>query len=358
MSPKSKSLFSKLALFAVSTIVSLIVLEYAVRVLFPFYNPQGPHQIVFHYDKDGVPLGPENQTIRQRSPQGDYDLKVSFNHLGFRDSKEITNATPADWFVVGDSFGMGWGVEVTNRFSNLLEKVAPFKVFNICVPTDIAGYVQLVQYAEQHGAIISNLVVSICMENDLRDYYRAHPSTAPVKESGKEVLRGFVKTHSAVYLLLATELQQSEALHRFFQAIGIARKETSDDLMFKNLYNETAIQYSVNLLSQMATGHRRVIALIIPSRALWAGNNRQVESKVHDLFVSEVREKNIEVLDMRPIFEATGNPLQFHFKHDGHWSEKGHRVAAQYLAQLILSNDQSVARAPSKGAASQDRTSP
>ncbi len=338
MTPKNKLRLLRLALLALSTVGSLLLLEFAVRVRFPFYNPRGKDQIVFHFNKDGVPLGPENQTIRQRSPQGDYDLQVSFNRFGFRDTKELTTSTPADWFVVGDSFGLGWGQEETNRFSNLLEGKAPFLVFNICNPTDIAGYGQLLDYAKQCGATISNLVIGICLENDLRDYYRVNPSTVPPsKLPMKEALRDFAKSHSAVYLLLATELQQSESLRRFFQAVGIARKRESVYQMHFNSFDEPAIHYSVDLLGQLTSGRTRVVVLIIPSRGLWIGNYRDVEAKVHDLFVSEVKKRNIEVIDMRPVFESTGDPMQFHFTHDGHWSEKGHRLAAQYLAERILS---------------------
>jgi DNA-binding protein len=338
MTLKNKLRLLRLALLAISTVVSLILLEFTVRARFPWYNPRGIDQIVFHFNKDGVPLGPENQTIRQRSPQGDYDLKVSFNRFGFRDTKDLTTATPTDWFVVGDSFALGWGVEETNRFSNLLEKKAPFRVFNICNPTDIAGYGQLLDYAKQCGATISNLVIGICMENDLRDYYRANPSAAPPsKRPIKEAVRDFAKSHSAVYLLIATELQQFEPLRRFFQAVGIARKRESEYQMHYNSFDEPAIHYSVDLLDKLTSGRTRVVVLIIPSRGLWIGKYRDVEAKVHDLFVSEVRKKNIEVIDMRPVFESTGDPMQFHFTHDGHWSEKGHRLAAQYLAELILS---------------------
>jgi hypothetical protein len=359
MTPKNRIRFLRLAVLSVSVAISFALLEFTVRMFFPFYNPRGPHQIVFHVNEDGVPLGPENQTIRQRSPQGDYDVQVSFDRLGFRETRDLGTSTSTDWFTVGDSFGLGWGLEETNRFSNVLEKMAPFRVFNICVPTDIAGYAQLVEYAEQHGATISNLVVSICMENDLRDYKRAHPSAAPPSKIPiKEVLRDFAKSHSAFYLFLATELQQSEALHRFFVAVGVARKKDSPWMMHFNRFDETAIRYSVNLLNQLPSGHRRVIALIIPSRALWIGNNRDAEAEVHDLFVSEARKlKNIEVIDMRPVFESTGDPMQFHFKHDGHWNEQGHRLAAQYLAEMILSNKQAVAAGESSdGAALQDVT--
>jgi len=66
MTPQKKVWFFRLVLLAVATVVSFTLLEITVRVLFPFYNPQGPHQIVFHFNEDGVPLGPEGQTIRQR----------------------------------------------------------------------------------------------------------------------------------------------------------------------------------------------------------------------------------------------------------------------------------------------------
>jgi hypothetical protein len=343
MTPRTKVWFFRLVLLAVATVVSLAFLEVVVRALYPYYNPQGPHQIVFHENEDGVPLGPEGKTIRQRSTQGDFDLQVSFNRFGFRDQQELTSATSTDWFVVGDSFGLGWGGPETNRFSNLLAGLAKIKVYNICVPTDIAGYIQLVDYAQKRtGVGISNLVVSVCMENDLRDYYRSNPSAEPVaKVPKKELVRSFLKSHSAVYLALATELQQTESLHRFFQAIGIARREDSEWQMHFNKYDEPAIRYSLNLMNHLASGRTRVVALIIPSRGLWIGKNRDAEAKVHDLFVSELRKtKNIEVVDMRPIFEATGNPMQFHFKHDGHWSGTGHQWAAKYLAEQILSSNQ------------------
>ena len=338
MTPKAKTWLLRLVLLTGTTVVCFLLLEFLIRFLFPSYNPRGPHQIVFHNNAEGVPLGPENQTIHQWSPQGDYDLQVSFNRFGFRESQDLTSATSADWFVVGDSFGMGWGVGETERFSSLLAGLAKVKVFNICIPTDIAGYKQLVDYAQkQTGVGISNLVVSVCMENDLRDYYRDHPTTtAPAKRPVKEVVRDFLKGHSAVYLLLATELQRSESLHRFWQAIGVARPVDSEQQMHFNDFDEPAIRYSLDLLNQLTVGRQRVVVLIIPARGLWIGKHRDAEAKVHDLFVSEAKKNpNLHVVDMRPVFEATGDPMQFHFKHDGHWNVTGHQQAAKNLAQEI-----------------------
>src|SRR5712675_201096 len=102
MTPRKKVWLFRFASLAVATCASFALLEIAVRVLLPHYNP----------------LGPEGQTIRQRNPQGDYDLQMSFNRFGFRDSKDLSSATSTDWFAVGDSMGLGWGEAETNRFSN------------------------------------------------------------------------------------------------------------------------------------------------------------------------------------------------------------------------------------------------
>ncbi len=40
-------------------------------------------------------------------------------------------------------------------------------------------------------------------------------------------------------------------------------------------------------------------------------------------------------LDLRPVFERGGHPLDYHFEHDRHWNGEGHRVAAEALVDVI-----------------------
>jgi hypothetical protein len=347
MKTKHKVILKKLLLLVISSTVALIVLEVVICSMLPFYDPR--RQIVFRKNEEGVPLGPFSETVRQRTPKGDYDLPVTFNQFGFRDEKDLTTSTKSDWFALGDSFGLGWGVAATNRFSNVLDQALPSRVFNICIPTDIAGYAGLLQHAHRCGATVSNLLVSVCMENDLRDYRALAPNIQQRPSSNKR-LRAYLKSHSAIYLLASYELQRSKGLRDFFEAIGVARKVDSDELMHKNEFNREAILYSAHLLDEVAGQSKRSVVLIIPSRALWMGSSRSTETLTHDLFVSELKKRGVDVLDMKPLFEAEGNPLQYYFRVDPHWNELGHKLAGQCIARHIGLGQQSPGAYSSKAA--------
>src|SRR5438093_353608 len=101
-----RDLFGKLALLTVSSGLCLLLLEFIVRALFPFFNPRT--QIPFYATADNFYLGPISRQIRQATPKGDYDVTVSFNQYGFRDTKDLRESSEGDIFVVGDSFSAGW----------------------------------------------------------------------------------------------------------------------------------------------------------------------------------------------------------------------------------------------------------
>jgi hypothetical protein len=70
---------------------------------------------------------------------------------------------------------------------------------------------------------------------------------------------------------------------------------------------------------------------------LWAGNNIETERRVHEKLLQLLRESNVPVVDMKPVFEKEGNPLQFYFAHDPHWNSRGHALAAAELFATIRS---------------------
>src|SRR5207247_9663597 len=96
-----KGLSGKLALLTASTGICLPLLEFIVRALFPFFNPRA--QIPFHATKDNFFLGPISQQVRQATPKGCYNVRVSINQYLFRYTKALTYSTVSDIYVVRTS---------------------------------------------------------------------------------------------------------------------------------------------------------------------------------------------------------------------------------------------------------------
>ena len=311
-----------------AALAALLIVEGVARVAAPAYNPSG--RVAFTYLSDGTPIGPPNAVRRQTKSTGDYDVLVRFNALGFRDPKPLESSTPDSIFVIGDSFAFGWGVEESERFSDLLQRRLRRPVFNIGEGSaDFDGYGHLLRYAESHGARVGTLIVSVCMENDLREYGPDEPERTA--QGGVSAAKNFLTDHSAVYALIAAAIHRSPRLERVAASAGllvpnlaaIAESDASDD----------AVRSSVERLRALVSG-RRAIVLIVPSRALWAGTDahRRQVARTHETFTGLLRQAGLPVVDVRAAFEQRGSPLSLHLPNDGHWTAEGHRLATEELA--------------------------
>ncbi len=311
-----------------------------MRILLPFYSPAS--QVPFQATKGGVALGPIGQTIRQTTPKGDYDVAVTFNQHGLRDEKDFLSAKPEDWFALGDSFTMGWGVDSGDRFSSRLERTfqqsgSSTRVFNLAIPNNVIGYQRLLKYAEGRGAIAGQLIVVVCMENDLQDYTDRKSDwdrTGDVIVTRKDSVRNWFKRHSALYIATSFALQRNEFTRKLCINLGIARG--MNELSRRNEWNEVVLRTSRDELLKLVEG-RRALVLIIPARRLWDGDNIATERRVHDEFVRQLRDAGLSVVDVRAELEATGEPLAHYFQTDPHWNPRGHALAAQQLARSINS---------------------
>ena len=334
----ARDIVGKVTLLCVSTVLCLLLLEFVVRALFPFFNPKA--QIPFYATDENFFLGPISRTVRQSTPKGDYDVLVSFNQFGFRDTKDLRRSAPEDIFVVGDSFSLGWGVEERERYSNLLEEKLRRRVFNISISEDLRGYARLVHYSERCGATIRNLIIGVCMENDLRDYSDGKTSVELFRDQKHpgissalgERVRAWCWSHSALYIGASYTLQRNATIRGWMEHVGLARN--IDQLTARAIPSEQVLASSRDELVQLAKGYRALI-VIIPSRALWSGDNREREREVHDRFVQLLRQDGLDIVDLRPVFEQNPNPLDFYFKTDPHWNPTGHARAAKEIAEHI-----------------------
>jgi SGNH hydrolase-like domain, acetyltransferase AlgX len=338
MKPRAIRLGGNALLVTLSTILSLILLEFLVRAFFPIYDPSG--HVKFIQLADGTLLGPRGAVLRQTKNTGDFNVEVRFNDWGLRDKKPLTAAKEDDLFVVGDSFAFGWGVNSRDRFSNRLQTILNRPVFNISIGGgDFDGYHRLIRYAEANGAAVRNLVVSVTMENDLHIYdsfgsWNSTPSSTRTVLPSLNLSR--IKAHLtgnlALYAMLTHAVHQTKWLRNTAVQLNLIRPNL-DGIGDENVSRE-ALSSSASRLVQLVAGRNAVI-VIIPSRRLWVGEMaRRVQAAgVHTAFIDKLRTYGMNVVDMRDRLEIGGNPLSYHFVNDGHWNEAGHRLAAEALSE-------------------------
>ncbi len=324
---KSRRWLLRLLLLGVSTVVSLLLLEMAVRVLLPYYHPRA--QLVFETRPSGVRTGPPGATRRLFNSKSDFDVAVTFNQLGLVDRKDLRTAKTNALYAIGDSYTMGWGLPEDERFSNLLEHRLGEPVYNVAIPTDLRGYQQLAAYAEEHGPRISRLVLAICMENDLHDYRADQPPRAPRKPPSLLVrTERWVRTHSALFLATTHNLQKIMFIRRSLERLGLVAD--GEQPLRLRTFDEPALRSCRDQVLPLAQG-RELVVLLIPERSLWLRGEGDTGRTLHDRFAALLREAGLKVVDPLPRFDREGNPLQFYFKADPHWNARGHQIAAEEL---------------------------
>jgi len=325
-----KTLLS-LSLLTVSLVVGVLLAELVVRVGFPAYHPAG--SVAFQRTADGVPLASPGFVGRQWKNTGDYDVPIRINRHGLRDGKDLVRAGPHDWFVVGDSFTFGHGVREEERFSNLLQDFLAEPVYNLGIPTDIDGYARLLNHARARGAAPQRLLVAICMENDLLDYHREQPAVLPVLAAPRwrlGALKARFTRSSALYNLATTAIHRTPPLRDLAIRLGLLRPNLAG---MPGPAREAAVQSSAARLSMLLEAQSLEVAavVLIPSRGLWAGPEREAHATVHRRFKAALEKHGIRVIDLRAAFEASGKPLSLHFDNDGHWNPAGHLRAARVI---------------------------
>lgn len=320
------------ALAVAVTAAAVLLLEAAVRLVLPQFNPAVAP--VFTTDPvSGVPLGPPLTTTRLRKNSGDYDVEVRFNRHGLRDARDIAEARAGDVVAVGDSFTMGWGVTEDQRFTAVLERSLGQRVFTLAIPTDIQGYGALLRFARAQGAQITRQVIGVCMENDLHAPDASGAQDVPDEPSmGREpgpgaTAKAWLTAHSALYVAGGTALFQIPGGHWIAERTGLLAGPLGENLVPADRDVDAAAR-GVVALTASATS----TVLVIPSRGLWLGPDRAGWARAHDRFVSALVSAGVDVLDLRPAFEADGHPLTFSFPRDGHWNAAGHALAGRLLA--------------------------
>ena len=328
-------LISALVVIAVSA-ATLLVLEFAVRWAIPAFDPSG-HVRIVKGSGETPNLGKPNTRLRQIKNTGDFNVEVRFNKYGFRDDRDLAQSSLDDFFVVGDSISFGWGVEETDRVSEQLEKITGLKMFNISIPGNLDEMEKLINWAEKNGAKIGNLIIFFGTEVRLQNY------DAPPRPPGTQnrstyqwfrLLKAQLMSKSALYFLFTSFVHRSPVLKNMAIEAGLIDPNLEGFPI--HAFNPQVIESTARRLARFARrNYRRLVIVVLPQRTLWVGPSQKTEDKIWKTLVGRLRELNLDVVDMRPYFEAGGNPFQYFFKNDGHWNPAGHAMTGRAVARHL-----------------------
>jgi hypothetical protein len=332
------------ALLVAFFLVTGLFQEYAVRLAMPQFNPA--HHITFLEGQDGLPvLGPRNEVLRQIKNTGDFDVTVRFNRHGLRDSKDMGGGTAEDYFLVGDSYPFGWGVEEEERLSEQLETLIGRRVFNLSTNGDINTYGDLIDYARRNGADVRKLLVVVTMENDIRDYDALAAAPASQAEAGRGLelrdVKNYLMAHSALYFMTTTFVHGTVWLKDIAVKAGLVVPNLAG--VHRPVFSDEAIDSTARRLAELGGSYDTTVVLI-PSRALWHGGETTRADYVHRFLLDRLGELGVGTVDLRAAFEAGGKPLGLHFLNDGHWRPAGHRRAAEAIAAHLQRRPPQTAR--------------
>ncbi len=334
-----KFIFAALSIILAS-VISVFAMEYVVRMAIPAYDPSGHVKFVVGkastMEQVGYPLdqiGRPDSVQRQIKNTGDYDVLIRFNKYGFRDTKDLSESTPKDFFVLGDSLSFGWGVDADKNLSEQLGKITKIQFYNIGIPGDLVFQKTLIDYAKKKGASIKNLIILFSNEVRLKNYEKKTVIKASM-ETGSSLMsvKMYLMSHSALYFLVTSFIHRTPTLKQIAVDSGFLIPNLEG--FQEREYDPLAVKSSSRKLANIAKDYASLVVLS-PSRGIWSGTKRESVKKNHTELIRSLENLGVKVLDLIPAFEKDGAPLQKFFKNDGHWKAETHVLVAKLVAQYI-----------------------
>jgi Lysophospholipase L1 and related esterases len=346
---KSRGILINLALIIVSTLFTLSLCEIALRLVGfkPLYvSPERDR--FWKYDSLlGWAHQPGQEGIFE-TPQ--FRTVVRINENGLRDrqhSYERQNDTERI-LVLGDSFAWGYGVEESERFSQLLEKSLDVEVIN----AGVSGYStdqELLWYRTEGIKYETDLVILVLAGNDVGDNDQEIVSTIYYKprfvlEEGQLVLKGYPVPKTSPLGRFVYSLSQRSALayflvQRYFDLLSLySRIKVNSDHANSPGSSMSAksepFKLTIALIDEMRNiaESRKAKFMIVATDRWW----NSPSSETYKDFINALRTEGFMVLDVEsmPGFD----PEVMLIQEDGHWNQAGHKFVAEEIKAFIESS--------------------
>ena len=346
----SRGILINLSLIIISTLFALLLSEIALRLmgLNPLYvSPERDR--FWKYDSLlGWAHQPGQEGIFE-TPQ--FHTVVRINENGLRDrghSYERQNDIERI-LVLGDSFAWGYGVEESERFSQLLEEALGAEVIN----AGVSGYStdqELLWYRNEGIKYETDLVILVFAGNDVGDNDRQLVSTIYYKpkfviEEGQLVPIGYPVPTTSPQGRFIYSLSQRSALtyflvQRYFDLLSLYTKikvnsdHASSPVSGISTESEP-FKLTIALIDEMRNiaESRKAKFMIVATDRWW---NSPSEETYKD-FINTLRAEGFLVLDVESMPDF--DPEEMLIPNDGHWNQSGHEFVAEKIEAFMETHE-------------------
>ena len=325
------------------SIITLLLAEFYLRL----FKPQA---IIPRYVTDapyGIRMNYPNIDVWHTTP--DYRINIRTNSKGVRNDREINYAKPLGKkriIVLGDSFTVGYGVNIEDLYVTQLENRLKEAGYNVEVANlGVSGFSnaeELIMLEKEGLKYSPDLIILAYFQNDLDDNVRSGLygiSNGNLIRKNQTYLpqiktRNFLYS-SAIYRFLA---EQSHLLYLIRRSISTIVK---NKMLRKN---ESKLEYSdkklkskeilgAKIIDQMYLISKRnnipFILLDVTSEGLDTNIPTDKMLYFNDMFFIESAET---------LKKAPPDTLLYWQRSHGHWTPYSHKVVANDLADFIIEN--------------------
>lgn len=342
-----RPLITKLSLFVFSLIATLLVLELLFRMLMPGWAPMQADRSFWIYDDLLGWSHKANEKGTYNHP--DFSVSVSNNPDGQRDMEYPVERISGKnrMLVLGDSMGWGFGVELEERFSEIIESKYPdWEVIN----ASVSGYgtdQQLLYYKHRGAKYQPDVVLVLFHPNDVLNvsnsymYWHYKPkfelvngalqlTNQPVpKPSIKQRIDRFFLGNT--YFLSRLYRPLNSAYYDFRRLLRGDEKDGTN-VEPPHVEQPHALIKALFLELQKATIENGSRLVVVSCPAAGEGKPAEAAESIQHLS-GALSAAGIPYLPLDQAFEGKG--ITTRFEHDRHWNADGHRLAAETIDSFL-----------------------
>lgn len=346
-SPVKPTLKGRLVALGIGVLVTALAAEGILRVAAPAWREFDNERLMTMApvpDYGGVRIGRPGFDGYHAQNNGDFRVHIQVNGFGLRNPEPISAADGRVW-TMGDSMTFGFGVERGETYAERLRELIGEGVYNVAGPgNDVCGYYAM---AKRLPAEIRPraIILGLFLENDVRPYdcpeafrQRSLDAARPATPSSGFSLMGakeFFTENSALYNFVAVNAKRVEFINKALTAVGLLAREHAEKPhpgpeQTPELARRTA--FELRRLRDLYPGVPFAV-LMIPARLELRDASGYYQG-LRKAVAAALRGQGLPVIDPFPELKSAGF-RKVHFVHDGHWTARGHAIAAAVASEWL-----------------------